>query len=479
MHKIYLRKGVTRKFSEKQNATIYLQGQIGDGAGNIETGIPNKIFCRVGEQVIKAWAFDIPRVYGLSVYIVNSTKYPGDLEIESGNAAINTFLNANQNNVARHGREHEWMERDTTFIHLRQFLPLWIGPLQNPGYPYAIMIGRGVIWNGNVVIEIPAQVVDLSGHVPPSDALGTRYVRYVLVSISSAGEVVLTPGTSVLEADFGLDDLPAIPANTNMVLGAVRLYSDQVAITEARDSTDIIDLRYPYRHVHPAAETGGHDPVTVVDTPTINLSLTGQQISADVIQSALDPASMTSGLATVGQVPVANGSGGVAWTSMASGGLHAESHQNGGVDEINVTGLSGKLADPQTPDTHTHPANDITSGVILAGLSLKSDGNGGVIWQAEHTQVTLSAVADAILSLIGQNITLDNQSPNQILAGPVSGVAAAPAFRTLVAADMGGGTGTDGQVLTADGVGGAAWEAPSGGAASAGYMNVAALKLFI
>lgn len=31
---------------------------------------------------------------------------------------------------------------------------------------------------------------------------------------------------------------------------------------------------------------------------------------------------------------------------------HAASHENGGLDEINVAGLSGVLADPQTPAAH-------------------------------------------------------------------------------------------------------------------------------
>ena len=39
---------------------------------------------------------------------------------------------------------------------------------------------------------------------------------------------------------------------------------------------------------------------------------------------------------------------------------HATEHQNGGGDEINVAGLSGLLADPQTPLTHTHASTDIT-----------------------------------------------------------------------------------------------------------------------
>lgn len=33
---------------------------------------------------------------------------------------------------------------------------------------------------------------------------------------------------------------------------------------------------------------------------------------------------------------------------------HAASHQNNGADEISVAGLSGLLADPQTPLAHTH-----------------------------------------------------------------------------------------------------------------------------
>jgi len=36
----------------------------------------------------------------------------------------------------------------------------------------------------------------------------------------------------------------------------------------------------------------------------------------------------------------------------AGGAAHATSHQNGGADEVNVAGLSGLLADQQTPLTH-------------------------------------------------------------------------------------------------------------------------------
>jgi len=50
-----------------------------------------------------------------------------------------------------------------------------------------------------------------------------------------------------------------------------------------------------------------------------------------------------------------------AWEAVESAVLlHHVSHENGGTDEINVGGLSGLLADPQTPVSHTHTESEIT-----------------------------------------------------------------------------------------------------------------------
>lgn len=50
---------------------------------------------------------------------------------------------------------------------------------------------------------------------------------------------------------------------------------------------------------------------------------------------------------------------------------HAALHENGGTDEISVTGLSGLLADAQTPLTHTHTQGDVTG--LSTALSNKLD----------------------------------------------------------------------------------------------------------
>lgn len=308
-----LRRSIQDKFSAKADAIAVVKGMIGDGEGRIETGTPNKIYCRVGDQVIETWAYNIPHTYNMTVYLVKSSRYPGDMEVLSTDMRVNAMAGLTVNNAAPHGRDHGWMERDPVFMHLRQFLPLWIGTTGNAETPYTIQIGGGLVWTGAALAEVVAQKMDLAAYLPAGDTSGNRYCCYVLLSIDNTGAVVATAGTAVLEASFGLDSIPEAPAGTVMVLGAVRLYSDQVAIAEARDRTDIIDMRYPYRHTHLGSEVGGHDPVTVVNGATVDLALTGQQLTAEVIQSALDPANMGSGAVADGQYLAADGAGGAEW----------------------------------------------------------------------------------------------------------------------------------------------------------------------
>lgn len=67
---------------------------------------------------------------------------------------------------------------------------------------------------------------------------------------------------------------------------------------------------------------------------------------------------------------------------------HASTHQNGGADEITVAGLSGLLADGQTPLGHAHVAGDITGTAVLTADARLSDARTPLahsILGAEHT----------------------------------------------------------------------------------------------
>ena len=62
----------------------------------------------------------------------------------------------------------------------------------------------------------------------------------------------------------------------------------------------------------------------------------------------------------------------------------------------------------------------------------------GVTWAdaAGHDAVTLAASADVLLGLSTQELSLDTQVANRVLAGPTTGADAAPTFRSLVFADV-------------------------------------------
>lgn len=79
---------------------------------------------------------------------------------------------------------------------------------------------------------------------------------------------------------------------------------------------------------------------------------------------------------------------------------HATSHENGGTDEIDVTGLSGVLADPQTPAahaaSHSDGGSDEVSAADLAGI-VTTVGSPG----SDSNVPTEQAVREAITGFAG------------------------------------------------------------------------------
>lgn len=87
-----------------------------------------------------------------------------------------------------------------------------------------------------------------------------------------------------------------------------------------------------------------------------------------------------------------DGAGGLVMRA-ESAGSHASNHENGGGDEISVAGLSGLLADGQTPLAHAAShfnggadeldIEDFATSSIDTTLVLSPDGGGGVVLRAE------------------------------------------------------------------------------------------------
>lgn len=100
----------------------------------------------------------------------------------------------------------------------------------------------------------------------------------------------------------------------------------------------------------------------------------------------------------------------------AAGHAHADDETGGQVAHSVLSGLTA--GDPHTQYLNT--ARHLTIGDAAP----------------HHAAITLDANADTLLSLSTQALGLDTQAANLVFAGPTSGGAVVPTFRTLVAADI-------------------------------------------
>ena len=104
---------------------------------------------------------------------------------------------------------------------------------------------------------------------------------------------------------------------------------------------------------------------------------------------------------------------------------HHARHENGGADEVNVAGLSGLLADDQTPLQHGIAAAARHSSAITAGKMLKADANG---LPAEGTNTDTEVASAVTLKHSRQhalNATADHTmsaTENDILTADASGL---------------------------------------------------------
>lgn len=98
---------------------------------------------------------------------------------------------------------------------------------------------------------------------------------------------------------------------------------------------------------------------------------------------------------------------------------HAASHENGGSDEIDVSGLSGTLADPQTPSshasTHQHSGSDEVATATPGANAIPKAGGAGTLalgWIPAHASTHENGGADE-MSVAGLSGALaDPQTPS-------------------------------------------------------------------
>ena len=96
---------------------------------------------------------------------------------------------------------------------------------------------------------------------------------------------------------------------------------------------------------------------------------------------------------------------------------HSARHEDGGSDELDVSGLSGVLADAQTPQTEA--VEDIVDGLLTGGtnVSLTYDDAGNVL-TIDTSALNTEEVEDAVAALVtaGNAITVNYDDANDALS---------------------------------------------------------------
>lgn len=203
-------------------------------------------------------------------------------------------------------------------------------------------------------------------------------------------------------------------------------------------------------------------------------SPTWRSLVVSDIPSGILASTLSSGAATSGYVLTANGSGASSWQSVAgtgtvtSVGLSVPSFlsvagspvTSSGTLAVTLASQTANLifASPSgssgTPTFRPLVVADIPAGVLASGLSsgsatsgyvLAANGSGASAWVAPVglTSVGLTmpastfGVASTPLTSNGTiAVSLSSQNANLVFAGPASGIAAAPTWRSLVNADL-------------------------------------------
>jgi hypothetical protein len=243
---------------------------------------------------------------------------------------------------------------------------------------------------------------NLTGHITSvgnATVLGSFTQAQLMAALTDETIVVDADiGSSVQAWDANLDQIAALlPTDSSLMVGNGSAWVLESGAT-LRTSIGV-----------DAAGTDNSTDVTLAGTPNY-LTIAGQEITLGLIDLATDVTGelpetdggtglsayttgdilYATGANTLGVLAVGSNTdvltlaGGVpTWAAQGAPGAHAASHQNGGADEISVTGLSGLLADDQ------HVLDSEVTAVIDADI-----GVGLQAWDANLDQIAALAVTD-------------------------------------------------------------------------------------
>jgi hypothetical protein len=230
-----------QRFQQKIRSWI---ADLGDGQGNVDiSGKPGYVYIRMNGEVMECYNQRIVATHGTPIMVGYDPTEPRLFQTLNIRQGVASNYSQPIGAIGPHHESHEIFHpnggNDVVWVQKRQYVPLRIGPYSG----MSIQIYRDFVWSGTAWLAVAQQTMSMTTHIPST----TDLAALVLITVNTSGTVIATKGSEVNIADLGLDDLPAVPASTAEVLGAVRVYNGQTAVQEGRTNTDIIDLRWTHK----------------------------------------------------------------------------------------------------------------------------------------------------------------------------------------------------------------------------------------
>ena len=372
-----------RLLSDRAPQRLQFRAKLGDGQGTVLTDADDRRYVNVYREdrsvITGVLNMRVSNINDLPVLVGYSDEYPGTLQILSVSWGDLGWATSDRAYLVSHSEQHTFHRDgeggdDVVFIEMEQVLD----GLIFPSTPAAMTVDQRNCWYAygtSFYYKDDEADYDLSGEVP---AAGNGV--WVLVYIDTTVDPHVldhVAGTEYNKLFFPRVDMSMPDAPVGSVpLGAVFLEDTTASITWE----NVYSMR-----LFPSGVSG-------VMAATAHSLLDGS-VHDDTV--ANDPP-------VQGDIIVANGT--PEWDALPIGAADTVVKSDG--------------ADPAWGNVGHDELTDVAA-------------------DDHHDPVTLGAVQiQAIFDLAAQALTLDTQSANEVLAGPALGVAAKPAFRALVAADI-------------------------------------------
>jgi len=235
---------LAKRLNEKQNRLDKQPGILGNGQGQVTVaGLPNFVYVSIGDKALPVFNNRVIPQAGVKVWVGYSDEEPTLYQVLSTRSDAPAQANDGGFTGYAPAKRYEWLAtnggQDPLHVHNRAISFLKLGVSAQGGM--FVNVFRGFIWTGTAYQHIDSTDTDLTSYIPATSGKAA----FVLVTISTTGTITFTDGADVDIALLDVDtDIPAVPANTAFVCGAVRVYNGQTEVREARTNSDIVDLRF-------------------------------------------------------------------------------------------------------------------------------------------------------------------------------------------------------------------------------------------